>query len=68
MTDEFTPPAGLCWQRASRCVGTGHCVEVAHNDQIVWVRNSQEPTRYLTVDLSDWRRLLTGIRSGETLL
>lgn len=56
---------GLAW-RKSTISGSGDCVEVAANDDAIYVRNSKSPhgpTVAFTV--SEWTAFTNGVRAGE---
>lgn len=46
--------------------GTGACVEIAHEDATVYMRDSMDPSGpRLTFSREDWLAFLAGVRAGE---
>lgn len=52
--------AAPTWQRARRC-DAGHCVEIAHHDGQVLVRDSKDPDRVLTFSGQEWAAFMDGV-------
>jgi hypothetical protein len=52
------------WRKSSRC-DSNHCVEVAHRDNGVAVRDNTRPETHLSFDNRSWHGLVRAIRSGE---
>jgi hypothetical protein len=53
------------WRKSTRTNGQGACVEVAHLDAVVGVRDSKNRTGpVLAFDPTDWRAFLTAVRAG----
>lgn len=53
------------WYRSTRC-DSGTCVEVAHQDDFVAVRDSKNPdAAVLHFSPPAWRAFVNGIRVGE---
>jgi uncharacterized protein DUF397 len=65
MTENSSQSAGLPWRRPSSCVGDSHCLEVAVDDQAVYLRNSTMPDRLLRLSPSQFRSLLRWLQSSE---
>jgi hypothetical protein len=55
----------LAWFRSSRCEST-HCVEMARDDDRVWLRNStDESGPALDIDAAAWRQFLTFVAGRQ---
>lgn len=52
------------WRKAGRC-DSNSCVEVAHLDHEVAVRDSTLPITNLTFDAASWRGLVGDLRNGR---
>ena len=53
------------WHKSSHSSNNG-CVEVAHGDDRVAVRDSKDPSGpVLVFTLHEWRAFVTGVRDGE---
>lgn len=64
----MTTPLNEEWRKSSTS-GIDGCVEVAHREQRVLVRDSKNPGgATLAVTESDWARFTEGVRSGEFML
>jgi hypothetical protein len=58
--------SGLAWQKASRTVGNGACVEVAPVVGMVAVRDSKNPSgAILFYTPEEWAAFLDGAKKGE---
>lgn len=56
---------GLDWRRSSACANSG-CVEVAHADNRVVVRDSKLADRpALIFDRDEWAAFVAGVKAGE---
>ena len=54
------------WRKSTRTNGQGACVEVAHLDVVVGVRDSKDRTGLvLAFDATDWRAFLAAVRAGR---
>lgn len=63
---EVPPSPTSSWRKSTACLPNGDCVEVAHTDDHVWIRNSRNPHGpALRFTLDEWAAFLIGIRSGE---
>ena len=54
------------FKTSARCYRIPYCVEVAHKDGVVAVRNSQDPekkTAYFTTE--EWAIFTAGVKDGE---
>ena len=59
------PPAAASWQKSSAS-GDGNCVQVAHTDGYVWVRDSKNPPGpVLGLTLDGWAVFLIGVQRDE---
>jgi hypothetical protein len=55
----------LAWFRSSRCEST-HCVEMARDDDRIWLRNSSDANGVaLDIDAAAWRRFLAYVAGRE---
>ncbi|WP_189175642.1 DUF397 domain-containing protein [Streptomyces lasiicapitis] len=64
MADEYLP-AGR-WFTSSYSTATGECVEVAHPNGAVWVRDSNHRGEgHMNVTPSAWRAFVRGVASGR---
>lgn len=52
------------WRRSSFC-SNGACVEIAHEEEVVLVRNSQAPERVMEISESEWAAFINAVRTGE---
>ena len=53
------------WRRSSQC-DSGSCVEVAHIDRTIAIRDSKHTDgAVLTFTLAEWAAFLAGVRAGE---
>jgi Domain of unknown function (DUF397) len=60
-----TTEDSIQWRRSSRC-DTGACVEVAHIDGTIAIRNSQDiDGPVLIFNAEEWAAFVTGVRDGE---
>jgi hypothetical protein len=58
-------PATATWTKSSHSHNNG-CVEVAHGDDLVAVRDSKDPSGpVLLFTPKEWRAFLAGVRDGE---
>jgi hypothetical protein len=58
-------PVALSWRKSS-VSATGDCVEVAHRDQSVFVRDSKQRLPHiLEFTTSEWLAFISGVRAGE---
>ena len=58
-------PGELGWRKSSFS-GTSGCVEVAAADEVVWVRDSKDPTGpKLRFSAEEWRIFVLGVKSGD---
>lgn len=54
------------WVKTRRSEGAGACVEVAHTDSAVGVRDSKNPdSPVLTFCPDTWTAFLSGVKAGE---
>lgn len=54
----------LDWRKSTRCESQ-HCLEVARFSDGLAIRNSTEPTRYLTFTRSVWRNFLESLSARD---
>ena len=60
-----TTEGSIQWRRSSRCE-TGACVEVAHIDCTIAIRDSKDVDRpVLTFSQGEWAAFVAGVRNGE---
>lgn len=67
------PPTGpehpthhLTWRTSSHSLEAGECVQAAHTTDMIAVRDSKDTTGpTITVTTTQWRELLTRIKSGD---
>ena len=52
------------WRRASFCAA-GECVEIAKQDDMILLRNSQAPGTAVRYTPEEWRAFAQGFRAGE---
>lgn len=52
------------WRKAGRC-DSHACVEVAHLNQRIAVRDSTRPSANLEFDAASWRGLMGDLRTGR---
>jgi hypothetical protein len=52
------------WRRARAC-DAGHCVEIAHHDGQVLIRDSKDPDVVIAFDRRDWSAFVDGVWSGD---
>lgn len=53
------------WQRSTRC-NNATCVEVAHDETVVLVRDSKNPNgKRLSFSHEEWQAFLDGAKAGE---
>ena len=58
--------SGLEWRKASRSAADGACVEVAHMDAAIVVRDSQERTGpILSFGVTSWHVFLRRLKDGN---
>lgn len=58
--------AGARWFKSSRSSGNGQCVEIAHLDGGVAVRDSKDPSGpVLRFTRSEWEAFIAGAKGGE---
>jgi hypothetical protein len=57
-------PQHLAWTRSTFC-SDGTCVEVAHDQGDVLVRNSQQPDGVVRFTASEWEAFKRGVLGGE---
>jgi hypothetical protein len=55
------PPA---WRKTSFCASR-ECVEVAHEDGMIVLRDSKEPPRYVRYTVEEWESFIQGVKAGE---
>jgi hypothetical protein len=55
----------LSWIKAERSVGTGACVELAVDGELIAMRNSREPGRVIHYTRGELAAFLHGAKSGE---
>ncbi len=54
------------WHKSTRSSDSGNCVEVAHPDGTVQVRDSKQADGpVLTFDLGAWRQFIDAVRAGR---
>jgi hypothetical protein len=53
------------WRKSGRCGESSHCLEIAHLDQHVGIRNSTSPNETIVVSLPAFRDLVARIKNGE---
>lgn len=59
-------PSKLKWRKAQSSVNNGACVEVAHADGMVAVRDSKNPAGHvLTYTRDEWTAFLDGAKRGD---
>lgn len=57
---------GLVWQKARKSIGNGACVEVAHAEDAIVVRDSKDPHGpVLTYTKAEFSAFLHGAKQGE---
>jgi Domain of unknown function (DUF397) len=57
------------WRKSSRSSGNGQCVEVAHIDEVVAVRDSKDPDGpKLTFTCNEWASFVSRLKDGESIL
>jgi uncharacterized protein DUF397 len=56
---------GLQWVKASRSISNGACVELAHDGDLIALRNSRDPGRVLHYTLDELAAFLDGAKRGE---
>ncbi len=62
---QVTRPSSLVWRKATSSEAGG-CVEVAYEGQVVFVRDSKNPTgAVLAVPSQDWRAFLRAAKDGR---
>ena len=60
-----TTEGSIQWRRSSRCE-TGGCVEVAHTDGTIAIRDSKDVDGpVLTFSHGEWAAFVAGVRNGE---
>ncbi len=57
--------AGSSWRKSTRCGESCHCVEIAHLDQHVGIRNSTSPHETILISVAAFRDLVARIKEGE---
>jgi hypothetical protein len=58
--------SGLDWRKAQRSVGNGPCVEVAHFDDMVAMRDSKDPDGHVLIyTAAEWVEFLAGAKDGD---
>lgn len=57
------PPRGLSWFRSSTCA-VDHCVEVAADDDRIYVRG-RDDRRVLWLTRDEWTAFLDGVKLGD---
>jgi hypothetical protein len=59
------PHSHHVWKKSSRCANGG-CIEVAHSDNALLVRDSTDPhSPILAFGGADWTAFLAAVRAGE---
>jgi hypothetical protein len=64
---------GLVWRKSRSC-DSAACVEIAFADEVVLIRNSNDPGLRLTISRHEWRAFVRGLRgpadgwSSDTLV
>lgn len=54
------------WRKSSYSSANGACVEVAHLDQAIAVRDSKNPDQAaLVFSTSEWDAFVAGVKAGE---
>lgn len=54
------------WRRADACSADADCVEIAHTDDSIQLRDSKDPDGpVLTFTADEWRAFLAGAKAGE---
>lgn len=61
MCDDRQLSAAEHWKRSSRC-SSGQCVEVALMPGMVYVRDSKDRQKVISVELSDWASFVACVR------
>ena len=60
-----TTEGSIQWRRSSQCE-SGSCVEVAHIDRMIAIRDSKYVDGpVLTFNPAEWAAFLAGVRAGE---
>jgi hypothetical protein len=60
-----TTEGSIQWRRSSRC-DSGSCVEVAHVDCTIAIRDSKDVNGpVLTFSTQEWAAFIAGVRNGE---
>jgi hypothetical protein len=60
-----TTEDSIQWRRSSRCE-SDTCVEVAHVDQVIAIRDSKDVDgSVLTFSAEEWAAFVAGVRNGE---
>jgi hypothetical protein len=55
----------VAWTKSSRC-GTGACLEVAHYEDEILVRDSKHPNDpHLSFSRAEWSAFIQGAKAGE---
>jgi predicted secreted Zn-dependent protease len=55
----------LTWRTALNCDG-GSCVEVAADQNVIWIRNSRQPDGpLLQYTPEEWHEFASGIKKGD---
>jgi hypothetical protein len=57
--------AGLEWVKSSRNVGTGACIELASNGDMIVLRDSKNPDVHLAYTRAEITAFIYGAKSGE---
>jgi len=53
------------WKRASACGLSAWCLEVAHDNGKVFLRDSKKPRKIISVDLASWQAFRKAVKIGE---
>jgi hypothetical protein len=56
----------LAWQKATRSISNGACVEVAPANDMIAVRDSKNPNgAILFYTMDEWSAFVDGVKKGE---
>jgi hypothetical protein len=57
-------PENLVWERSSYCA-SAQCAEMASDGEFVYLRNSREPGKVITLDLDEWAAFRAAIQDNQ---